>query len=49
MCLREKVMAFLYLLECGAVIAASWKGFPQPFKGFEGFLSGSRVALDPVG
>jgi hypothetical protein len=47
--LRQKVVAFLYLLERWAVIAASRKTLPQPFKGFESFLNGARIALDPLG
>src|SRR6187399_751814 len=47
--LRQEVVAFLYLLEGRAVIPASRKILPQPFKGFKSFLNGARIALDPPG
>ena len=47
--LRHEVVAFLDLQERWAVIPASWKVFPQPFKGLDGFLNGAWVTLDSLG
>ena len=47
--LCQKIVAFLDLLECLAVIAASLKIFPQPFEGFDGFLNGAWITLDSLG
>ena len=47
--LRQKVVAFLDLLKRCAVIPASWKIFPHPFKGLEGFLNGAWITLDSPG
>src|SRR5262245_46220253 len=47
--LRNEIMAFLYLLERWTVIPASWRILPQPFEGFESFLNGAGIALNPFG
>ena len=47
--LGQEVVALLDLLERGAVIPASLKIFPQPFKGFERFLNGTRIPLNAFG
>ena len=47
--LRQEIVTFLDLLERWAVIPASWKIFPQPFKAFEGFLYGAWITLDSLG
>src|SRR6266849_3188859 len=47
--LRQEVVTFLELLERWAVIPASLKIFPQPFKGLDGFLNGARITLDSLG
>jgi hypothetical protein len=47
--LRHEVVAFLDLHERWAVIPATWKVFPQPFKGFDGFLNGAWITLDSLG
>ncbi len=49
MCLRQEVVTILDLLERWAVIPASWKIFPDPFKGFESFLNGAWITLDSLG
>ena len=47
--LGQEVVAFLDLLKSRAVIPASLKIFPQPFKGFERFLNGARIPLNSFG
>lgn len=47
--LREEIVAFLDLLERLSVVPAALKIFPQPLKGFDGFLDRVRVAIDPLG
>ena len=47
--LRQEVMAFLDLHQRWAVIPASLKILPQPFKGFDGFLNGFRIMFISLG